>query len=322
MALRVLGVARLLMMRQVENRKGRQPLELSGKEVRIRGSLVRIGYLDGEGYQFLENPELALRTLRESNCRIDVFTFIQKLSDPSPKYKYRLEWDNVAALPVSTFDHWMTEQIDFKVRNKVRKAAKNGVVVREVPFEEGFVRGICAIYNESPVRQGMRFWHYGKDLEAVRGLNGTFMDQSIFIGAFFEEELIGFAKLVANEERSQAGLMQILSMIRHRDKAPTNALIAQAVRSCAERGIPRLWYASFSYGNKQRDSLSDFKLHNGFQKVELPRYYIPLTVAGRIALYLGLHHRVTDWIPEPVGSAYRRVRSFWYTKRFPQLERA
>jgi hypothetical protein len=38
--------------------------------------------------------------------------------------------------------------------------------------------------------------------------------------------------------------MHILSMIRHREKAPTNALIAQAVRSCAERGIPYLWYAA------------------------------------------------------------------------------
>jgi hypothetical protein len=297
-------------------------MQICGKEALIEGNLIRVARLDAEGYDFLEDPELALRALRNSETRIDLFTFIQKLSDTSPKYSHPMELDNMAVLRVSTFDDWMKHQIDFKARNKVRKAAKNGVVVREVTYEDDFVRGISAIYNESPVRQGMAFWHYGKKLEAVRRMNGTFPERSIFIGAFFEDNLIGFVKLVTNEDRSQAGLMQIVSMIGHRDKAPTNALIAQAVRSCAERGISYLWYANFSYGKKQRDSLADFKRHNGFQKVELPRYYIPFSVAGRIALRLGLHRRHADWIPAPVAATYRRVRSFWYAKRYPGLENA
>ena len=265
-------------------------MEVSGKEIRIDGKLIRIAYLDGEGYQFLEDPESALEILRRSGSRIDLFTFIQKLSDTTPGYAYPMEWDNMAALRISTFDDWMTHQIGSKVRNMIRKAAKNGVVVREVPFDDVLIRGISANYNESPIRQGTRFWHYGKDLETVRRINGTFLDRSIFIGAFFEGNLIGFVKLVADEDRSQAGLMQIVSMIRHRDKAPTNALIAQAVRSCAERRISYLWYAKLSYGTKQRDGLADFKRHNGFEKIELPRYYVPLTIAGRLALRLGLHH--------------------------------
>ncbi len=100
--------------------------------------------------------------------------------------------------------------------------------------------------------------------------------------------------------------MHILSMIQHRDKAPTNALIAQAVRSCAERRIPCLWYGNFFHGRTQRDSLADFKRHNGFQKVDLPRYYVALTAAGRMALRLGLHHTRTDWIPTPAAT-YRRI---------------
>jgi hypothetical protein len=297
-------------------------MEICDREIRTRGRLIRIAFVDGEGYQFLEDPEEALRSLRETGVRTDLFTFIQRLSDTSPKYCYPMEWDNMAALPISTFDDWMKHKIDFKVRNKVRKAQKNGVAVREVPFDDSLVRGIHAIYNESPIRQGKRFWHYGKDLEAVRKMNGTFFDRSIFIGAFFQDNLIGFVKLVANEDWGQAGLMQIVSMVQHRDKAPTNALIAQAVRSCAERGIPYLWYANFSYGKKQSDSLADFKRHNGFQKVDLPRYYVPLTVAGRMALRLGLHHTHADLIPEPVAATYRRIRSWWYTRRFPGLESA
>src|ERR1700744_3200761 len=297
-------------------------MEVFGKEIRIRGKLIRIAFLDAEGYRFLEDPEAALEYLRSCRSRIDLFTFIQKLSDTSPKFHHPMEWDNMAALRVSICEDWIKHQIDFKARNKVRKAEKNGVVVREVPLDDTLVRGITAIYNECPIRQGKRFWHYGKDFEAVRQMNGTFLDQSIFIGAFFQDNLIGFVKLVSDENRDQAGLMQIVSMIQHRDKAATNALIAQSVRSCADRGISHLWYANFSYGKKQPDSLADFKRHNGFQKVDLPRYYIPLTVAGRIALRLGLHNSTAEWIPEPLAARFRKIRSLWYAKKFPGFENA
>lgn len=290
-------------------------MDICGKEVRINGTLIRIGFIDGEGYQFLEDPESALRSLRGSRTRIDLFTFIQRLSESPTKLDYPMEWDNMATLPVSTFDDWMTKQIDFKVRNKVRKAAKNGVAVREVSFDDDYVKGIHAIYNESPTRQGKPFWHYGKDLETVRKMNATFMDRSIFIGAYFEDSLIGFVKLVFDENRSQAGLMQIVSMTSHQDKAPTNALIAQSVKSCADRGISYLWYANMSYGKKQVDGLADFKRHNGFQKIEIPRYYVPLTLAGRMAFRLGLHHGIADWIPEPVAATYRKFRKQWYKKK-------
>ena|SRR5208282_439394 len=309
-------------MSQTNPKKGTRSMQLCGKEALIEGKVFRIARLDAEGYDFLEDPEAAMRAVRKFETRIDLFTFIQKLSDTPPRYSYPMERDNMAVLPVSTFDHWMANQIDFKVRNKVRKADKKGVVVREILFEDDVVKGISAIYDESPVRQGKPFWHYKKELAAVRAMNATFLDRSIFIGAFFDGTLIGFVKLVTNEDSSQAGLMQIVSMIQHRDKAPTNALIAQAVRSCADRKIPHLWYANFSYGKKQTDSLAEFKRHNGFQKVELPRYYVPLTVAGRVALRLGLHHKANDWIPEPVAATYRRIRSSWYAKKFPGLENA
>jgi len=290
-------------------------MKICGKDVHVRGRLIRIAGLVAEGYDFLDDPEAALHAVGRSGAGIDVLTFIQTLSDGTPKHGYRFEWDNMAALPVSTFEHWWTRQIKDKTRNMVRRAEKKGVVVREVPFDDALVRGISAIYNESPIRQGKPFWHYGKDLEAVRSENVTFVDRSIFIGAFLGETLIGFAKLVCDERRGQVGLMKIQSMIEHRDKAPTNALIAQAVRSCAERTIPYLWYANFSYGRKQQDGLSDFKEHNGFQGVELPRYYVPVTLVGRVALRLGLHHRLVERIPEPALARLRKLRSRWYGSR-------
>ncbi len=100
-------------------------------------------------------------------------------------------------------------------------------------------------------------------------------------------------------------------MIHHRDKSPTNALIAQAVRSCAQRDIKFLVYSQFAYGRKERDGLSDFKEHNGFQRIDLPRYYVPLTAVGRLALRLRLHRDVVDRVPEPVLAQFRKMRSRW-----------
>jgi hypothetical protein len=297
-------------------------LKVCGKEIRIKGVLVRVASLDGEGFQFFEEPEQVVEGLQKSGQRIDLFTFIQRVSQTQPKYSLPMEWDNMAVLPVSTFDHWITKQINFKVRNKVRKAIKAGVVTREVALDDALIQGISSIYNEAPVRQGRKFRHYRKDLDSLRKMKETFLERSIFIGAYLEESLIGFVKLVTDETRSQAGLMHIFSMIAHRDKAPTNALIAQSVKSCAERGISNLWYANMSYGKKQADSLAEFKRHNGFQRVEIPRYYVPLTITGRIALRLGLHHSIADWIPEPLAAAYRKVRSLWYAKRFSRLQNA
>lgn len=287
-------------------------MKACGKDVHIEGRLVRVGHLEGDKYEDLVNPEEAIRALRASTTRIDLFTFMQKLPHTSPQHHYPMEWDNLAVLPVSTFDHWWTKQLDNKTRNMVRRAEKRGVVVREVPFDETLVRGIWVIYNEVPSRQGKPFPHYGKDVETVRRMSATFLDQSTFIGAFLGESLIGFVKLVSDKEREQASLMHIVAMVEHRDKAPTNALIAQAVRFCADRSIPYLVYSNFSYGKKQRDTLSDFKENNGFQRVELPRYYVPLSLVGRAALRLQLHHGLRERIPESVQEQLRKVRGLWY----------
>jgi hypothetical protein len=290
------------------------------RDIRVEGSLVRIARLDGDKYKFLDDPEPLVSALRKSRSRVDIFTFMQKLPDASVKYSYPMEWDNLAVLGISTFDEWWTKRIGFKARNKAKQAAKKGVIVREAAFDETFAQGIWEIYNESPVRQGRRFPHYGKTIDQVRQMSATFLDTSIFIGAYLEEKLIGFIKLTADDNGTQAGMMHIISMIRHRDKAPTNALVAQAVRSCADRGISYLVYSNFAYGKKERSSLSDFKERNGFERINLPRYYVPLTGIGWAAYRLGLHHKFVDRLPGPLLAKARDLRYSWYKHRFPALE--
>jgi hypothetical protein len=287
------------------------------QDIRVQGRLLRIARLEGDKYKFLDEPERVFAGLKKS---VDIFTFMQKLPDTSPKYTYPMEWDNLAVLEVTTFDHWWTKTVGFKARNKAKQASKKGVIVREAPFDDSLAHGIWEIYNESPVRQGRRFPHYGKSFDQVRQMSSTFHDSSIFIGAYLDEKLIGFIKLTTDDTLTQAGMMHIVSMIRHRDKAPTNALVAQAVKSCADRAISYLVYSNFAYGKKERSSLSDFKERNGFQRVNLPRYYIPLTSLGWTALRLGLHRKFIDRLPEPLLAKVRDVRYSWYKYRFPALE--
>jgi hypothetical protein len=291
-------------------------LEMCSKQIRVEGRLVRIARLEGELYVSLNDPEAALQCLRNSGEHVDLFTFMQMLPDTTPKHNFPMEWDNVAGLEISTFDRWWNEQLGKKTRNMARHAEKKGVTVREVLFDDVLVRGIWEIYNECPIRQGRRFSHYGKELETVRRMTATFLDRSIFIGAFFEEKLIGFIKLTANDRCTQAGFMYILSMAKHRDKSPTNALIAEAVRSCAKRGIPYLLYSNFVYGKRQRDSLMEFKERNGFRRIDLPRYYVPITRFGHIALRLGLHKSLVSHVPESMLAKVRELRTAWYKRKF------
>ena len=296
-------------------------LEVCGHKIKIREGWIRTACLDAEKFQFLDDPEPVLEGLRKCGTRVDLFTFMQRLPETTPKYTFPMEWDNLAVLPVSTFEHWWTHQIGFKARNKARQAEKKGVALREVPFDEALVQGIWEIYNESPIRQGKRFPHYGKDIATVRREEATYLDNSIFIGAFNSGKLIGFVKLLWDESRTQAGLLNILSMVQFRDRAPTNALIAQAVRFCAERKIPYLVYSNFSYGKKEQDSLADFKERNGFQQINLPRYYVPLTPIGRAALHLGLHRRFIDHLPKSLVVKARALRSAWYSRNLrPMIE--
>ena len=283
-------------------------------QIRIQGNLLRVARLDAELYQFTSDPESLMQKMRASGERIDIFTFLQGLPQTAPRHRFHMEWDNLAVLKVSTFENWWKNQIRSTARNRAKQAVKKGIVVREVPFDEDLVRGIWGIFNESPVRQGRRFRHYGKDMETVHRLIATYLESSTFIGAFRGEELIGFIKMVADQTGVQAGLMNIISKVQYKDRAPTNALLAQAVKSCADRGISYLVYDNYVYGKKLNDSLINFKERNGFERVNVPRYYIPLTPLGQAALHMGFQHRLAERIPESIAKRLRELRKYWHKR--------
>ncbi len=213
--------------------------------------------------------------------------------------------DSIAALPIKSYSFWLEKQVDAAARNKVRKAQKKGVTVRMASFDDELVRGMTSIFNETPIRQGRHFLHYGKDFETIKRQFSRFLFREEIFGAYLGRELVGFIMLA--DAGRYAILGQIISRIARRDLAPNNALLAKAVERCAEMGIPYLAYAYWL-----DDSLGDFKRTNGFQKFDLPRYFVPLTKKGKVALKLGLDRGWKEAVPKQIRNPLKRMRAQWY----------
>jgi hypothetical protein len=277
--------------------------------VAISGRAPRIARVRDEPFECISAPEAFVGKLKAEGVAADIFTFMQELGETTPRYGYHLERDSQAVIPITNYDHWWKKQINDKSRNMVRKAQKNGVELRVVPFDTALVSGIVEIYNETPVRQGKAFWHYGKDFETIEREHRTFLERSQFIGAYHGHELIGFAKLV--HCRSAASLMQIISKIAHRDKAPSNALIAKAVELCAEGRVPYLHYGVWSKGG-----LGAFKMAHAFERHDVPRYFVPLNARGQLLLKANLHHKWSEILPEGWVARLAPWREKWNSIKY------
>jgi hypothetical protein len=226
---------------------------------------------------------------------VDVFTFIERSWSrriPDRRQSWAKTNDNIALLRVPEYDQWL-KNIGKKTRNMIRKAEKSGIKVEPAELNEMLAEGIWRIYNETPIRQGRGFSHYGARLEDVRTMVFSAPDCS-YIGAYFQDELIGFVQLVQGDNITL--ISQILSLQKHFDKAVNNALVAKAVEVCASKSVKYLMYGRM--GN--HPTLDNFKQNNGFTQFQLTRYYVPLTGKGRIAVKLGLHRELKDALPRAV----------------------
>ena len=131
-------------------------------------------------------------------------------------------------------------------------------------------------------------------------------------GAYFEDELIGFTRLICVV--GMASIIQVLSKMKHFDKRPQNAMIAKAVEFCEQNGLSHLTYCNYVY-NDPDSSLTEFKRRSGFEQVLVPRYYVPLTPKGKIALKLGIHHGIVRRLPKGLVKQLLKARSAWYTRK-------
>jgi hypothetical protein len=297
-------------------------VEVDGRTVIAVGKWLKVAEIRHEDLvegDTVANPESFVSQLLKSGLRADLFTFAQRLPDTVPKYTYRTEWENVAAIPITKYSDWWQIRAEYSIRKAVNRAKKVGVVARVTEFNDEFVEAVCRIYGQSPVRQGKAFWHYKKDFQTLKHELGDYLDRSIFIGAYCQDELIGSMKIIS--VNSTATIAQIFCAQNHFNKRPNNALIAKAIEICEAHGKSHFIYGSFVYYDAT-STLTEFKRRNGFEPVLLPRYYIPLTVKGKIALTLGLHRGIAANTPKPILKQFLRFRRLWFTRSLKAIDKA
>ncbi|HEV2692301.1 MAG TPA: hypothetical protein VG347_05340 [Verrucomicrobiae bacterium] len=286
--------------------------EIEGRTMIVTGGTVKIASVrdaivaPGE---LVKNPETFVRSLRESGLKADVLTFFQRPPDVTPRFKAHFEWDNYAAVDCTNFDAWW-EKLPQEARKNTRRSAKRGVTVKVVAFDDDLARAIHKLCDESPMRQGKPFWHYGKDFATVKREHSTYLERSDFIGAYFENELIGFIKMVYVDQ--VAFIFHILAFNAHYDKRPLNALITEAVRVCSQKGVKYFVYDKYVYGNKTDSTLVEFKRRNGFEQVNFPTYHVPLTLKGKVYVSLRLYRGAVGLIPAPILKVILKLRGKFY----------
>lgn len=229
---------------------------------------------------------------RLSDLGADIFTFLERTwlnTIQSPSREWTASEDNIALYNVTTYERWL-EEIGKKTRNMIRKAQKNGVRTLVVEPDEKLIEGIWKIYNETPIRQGRGFPHFGESLETVRKAVNM-VPNATYVGAYVDDDLAGFLRLIHGNNLTY--IDQILSLVKHMDKAVNNALIASAIEACANNNIRWVMYGRI--GN--HPTLDVFKKSNGFFKCKLRRFYVPLTEKGKAVLAFHLQRELKDTLP-------------------------
>jgi hypothetical protein len=280
----------------------------------VKGSWVKTAVVEAEEWLESEiaDPESYIRQFkaqRRGGLKADIFTFAQKLPSAELRYKYLVNWESMAVAPITSFNEWWTK-LPQETRKNVRRSQKRGVTVCVKELDDSLIDDLIGLNNDSPMRQGKRFYHYGKTREQVWKDQESFPGRSGYICAYVDAELIGVLKLVYRGD--SASILTLLSKPSHADRRPANALLAKAVEVCESKGISYLVYGKFNYGNKRDSSLKDFKIRHGFDEILLPRYYVPLTVWGRVCMGLGIHRGLIGVLPPRAITLGNAVRAKFY----------
>ena len=266
--------------------------------------------------EYLNNFSLTKEFLDKlANRGIDVFTFVERkwccpLND-QPKGWTKTKKD-IGILKVPPYDNWL-QTAGKKTRNMIRKAEKSGIKTEVTELNEQIVKGIWNIYNETPIRQGRAFTHYGLTLQEVDG-NSHAAKNCTWIASYLEEEVVGFIQLMHGD--NIAVIAQILSLQKYWDRAINNALVAKTVEFCASKQVPWIIYG----GMGNHPSLDKFKESNCFSKMTLTRYYVPLTFKGKITTGLGLYKNKKDLVPNSLKGIIIPVYS-WVSRTKAKLQK-
>jgi hypothetical protein len=282
----------------------------------VTGKWLKTAVVKDEAFvqgEIVPDPEQFVAEIKKWDVWPDLFAFPQKIDEPKRDFPYHTEWENFAVIRTTSYEDWL-KKIKRDVKENLRRSRREGVVVRATPFDDNLVQAIKGLYDETPIRQGRPFWHYGKSFDAIKELKGTYPERAEFVCAYLGEELIGFIKMVYVDNFAKT--MHVFTQDKHFHKRPANALIAKAVEICAEKGLSHFIYGEFHYPGKKENSLTEFKHRNGFEEVKYPRYFIPLTSKGRLAIQLSLHRGIQPHMPAQITNTFIALRSAYYKKKF------
>ena len=285
-------------------------LPIDDRTVIVTGRRIRMAEVQGEQWLEgeLQDPGAYVTRMTEARLGADIFTFAQKLPNIEPRYWYHTEWDSIAAVRLNTFQAWW-EGLPQVSRKNTRRAATRGVEVRLQNLDDKLVAGIAEINNETPVRQGRRFTHYGETLEEVKRDYLSYLDRSELTCAYVDDELVGFMKTIYCGQVAAIAKLQVKTA--HYDKRPANALITKVIERCEQRRASFVTYGKMRYGNQSMTSLMEFKQRNGFEEILVPRYYVPLSIKGAVALRLRLHRDLIGILPPSFVRFGTSLRDQW-----------
>ena len=305
---------------RIKGRDLRVPsLEIDGRSLIAVGRWLKIAVVRDEGFvqgPVVPDPQRTIEALKRWEQCPDIFAFPQKIGEPEAKLGFDIEWNNFAVVRITTYEDWLKNRIKKDVKENIRRAKREGIVVRTSPYDDQFVRGIKELYDETPIRQGKPFWHHGKSFEVLKEVHGTYQERAEYLGAYLGDELIGFIKMVYVDDFAKT--MHVISKEKYFRMRPTNALIAKAVEICAEKRLSYLIYGEYSFAGKGKNPLTDFKRHHGFEEVRYPQHFVPLTTKGRIAIRLGLHRGLRRFVPAPATNVFLKLRGAYYRRKYAQ----
>jgi len=292
-------------------------LAVNGDTIVVTGRWIKMASVHDEVWseKEVEDPDRCIEALTSADSetpRADIFTFTQKPTTTKPRYSYPFEVESIAAVHLTSFKEWW-EGLPQESRKNVRRSQKRGVEVRVKEFDDELIHGIVDVNNDSPVRQGRHYSHYGKNFGQVKKDHSAFIERSEFICAYHGSEMIGFLKIVFRG--NVASILQLAPKLSHSDMRPANAMLAKAIERCEARGVSYVTYGLFNYGNKGNTPLREFKVRNGFGEILVPRYYVPITTWGAVCIRTKLYRGLLGILPQSVIVFFIRMRAKMYNIR-------
>jgi len=111
-------------------------LTIDGQVYTITKGPATVVSLEDEWYEDVKHPEAVIAALSEAEFKPDIFTFWQRIPDTEPKYSYPMEWESLAALPITTAEEWFAKKVSSRLRSQIRKAKKDGLEIRETAYDD------------------------------------------------------------------------------------------------------------------------------------------------------------------------------------------